>query len=70
MTLQEMRNKAGLSQAAVAEYVGETSQGAVSQWENGECMPRIQKVPLLAKLYGVTEGEIIQAADANQEATK
>lgn len=50
----------GLKQSDVAKKMG-ISQGTVSLWERGEANPTLDKIPLLAKLYGVTEQEILTA---------
>lgn len=57
MTLSEKilycRKKAGLSQEALAEKLG-VSRQAVSKWENSEAAPELEKLLLLAKVFGVT----------------
>lgn len=61
MTLKEMRDAAGLSQSQVADLIGKTTQGAVSQWEQGIGYPRTDKIAKLAELYHTTADRIIQA---------
>lgn len=61
MTLIEMRSAVEYTQAEVAAHVGGVTQGAVSQWEKGLVAPRFDKLLALAKLYGVSADEIIQA---------
>jgi len=51
--LSMMRKKVNLTQAEVAEKLNVSFQ-AVSQWERGETTPDVDKLPELAKLYGVT----------------
>lgn len=58
--LAGMRVTNGFTQADVAKKIGVT-QGAVSSWERGDGNPTLDKIPLLAKLYGVTEQDIITA---------
>lgn len=67
LTLKELREAAGLKQPYVARklYV---SQNAVSQWERGANGIASKFVPKLAKLYHVTDEEIIAAIRAAQEA--
>ena len=60
MTLAKLRIAAGLTQAEVAKALNVT-QGAVSLWESGGGRPKLTKIPLLAKLYGTTEQEILLA---------
>ncbi len=58
--LAGLRVTAGLTQLDVAKKIGVT-QGAVSLWERGEGNPTLDKIPIIAKLYGVSEQEIIAA---------
>ena len=61
LNLKEMREAAGISQTTLAEMIGETTQGAVSQWEQGLSYPKTTKLPLLASVLKVTERDIINA---------
>lgn len=47
------RKKAGLSQEALAEKLG-VSRQAVSKWETAEAIPELSKIPMMAKIFGVT----------------
>ncbi len=58
--LAGLRVRAGLTQTDVAKVVGVT-QGAISAWELGKKKPTVNKLPLLAKLYGVSEQAILSA---------
>lgn len=60
MTLAGLRVAAGLTQAEVAAALNVT-QGAISYWEGGDNMPKVTKIPLLARLYGVSEQTILTA---------
>lgn len=51
--LQSLRQKAGMSQDALAERLG-VSRQAISRWERDETMPEAEKVIALADLFGVT----------------
>lgn len=51
--LQSLRQKAGMSQDALAEKLN-VSRQAVSRWEREETMPETDKVVVLANLFGVT----------------
>lgn len=51
--LLALRNRAHLSQDALAEKVYVTRQ-AVSRWENGETVPNTETLKLLSKLYDVS----------------
>ena len=58
-SLLKLRKDAGLSQEYIAQALGIT-QGAVSQWEAGESLPRADKLPLLAKLLNCTTDELLE----------
>ena len=49
----KQRKKAGFSESDVSTSRGVT-QGAVSQWETGECFPQVKLLPDIAALYGCT----------------
>ena len=57
MTLREklivLRDKAGISQMALAHQLG-VSRQAVSRWESGDTTPSMDKLKALAKIYGVS----------------
>lgn len=57
MTLRDkmivLRDKAGISQMALAEQLG-VSRQAVSRWESGDATPSMDKLKTLAKIYGVS----------------
>ena len=51
--LQSLRQRAGMSQDALAERL-QVSRQAVSRWERDETMPETDKVVALADIFGVT----------------
>jgi len=51
--LQKLRQKADMSQDALAERL-DVSRQAVSRWERDETMPETDKVVAMADLFGVT----------------
>lgn len=51
MKLRERREAAGLSKAEVARAM-QVDNAAVLRWETGEAMPRAEKLPRLADLFG------------------
>ena len=57
--LQTLRQKAGMSQDALAEKLS-VSRQAVSRWERDETMPETDKVVLLADLFGVTTDYLLR----------
>lgn len=68
--LQRLRQRAGMSQDALAEKLG-VSRQAVSRWERDETMPETDKVIALAELFGVTTDYLLrpQPEQSRQEAT-
>lgn len=58
-SMKVFREKAGLSQAAVADALG-IRQSTVAMWETGANIPRAEKLPALAKLYGCTVDDLLK----------
>lgn len=61
--IKELREKAGLTQAQLAEKLG-ASQSAVALWETGARMPRSDKLPKLAEVLGCTVADLFDNATA------
>lgn len=57
--LQRLRQRAGMSQDALAEKLN-VSRQAVSRWERDETMPETDKVVLLADLFDVTTDYLLR----------
>lgn len=53
MTLKELREKKGMSQAELSETVG-LKQSTISQYENGSRMPPMTKAKKIADALGVS----------------
>ena len=66
MSFAEARERAGLSQAAVAVELG-VSPPAVCQWEKGKTSPKMPMLKKIAKLYGCTVDELLM--DSNKAET-
>lgn len=62
--IHEHREKAGLTQAQLAEAVFATRQ-TVGNWERGATLPDIQSLQLLAGVFGVTVDELL-GGDADE----
>lgn len=60
--LKALREKAGYTQIDVATKL-DVGQSTVSMWENGNNLPRAEKLPLLAKLYGCSIDDLFQETD-------
>ena len=68
--LQKLRQKAGMSQDALAERL-DVSRQAVSRWERDETMPETDKVVALADLFGVTTDYLLrQGAEEEPQAAQ
>ena len=57
--LQKLRQKAAMSQDALAERL-DVSRQAVSRWERDETMPETDKVVALADLFAVTTDYLLR----------
>ena len=60
--LKALREKAGYTQIDVATKL-DVRQSTVAMWENGNNLPRAEKLPLLAKLYGCSIDDLFQETD-------
>ncbi len=56
--ISRLRKEKGMSQEALAEKIGVSSQ-AVSKWENDQSCPDISLLPQLAKLLDMTVDELL-----------
>lgn len=56
--LKDLRTKRGLSQSAVAEFIG-ISRQMYNKYESGEVEPTVKAVKLLCKLYNVSYEQIL-----------
>lgn len=59
--LAEARNRAGLSQQAVADAVVTAKRGrqTVYEWEAGKASPSVEDLEKLCRLYGVTADSVL-----------
>lgn len=57
--LRRLREKAGLTQAALAEALG-VDRTTVATWEGGRAFPRAELLPGLARLLGCEIGELFE----------
>ena len=67
MTLKELRKNAGLRQTDVCKRL-EVHHTAISNWELGKYPPSRKYRKKLAKLYGCTLEELVQAVPKKEEA--
>lgn len=64
--LRELREASGLSQAKIAALTGVT-RNAVSQWESGETRPSMRRLSMLAKTYGLSVEQLLDAAPKGRQ---
>lgn len=64
--LKEHRIRCKMTQEFVAERLG-VSRQAVSKWENGTSDPSTANLLALAKLFGVSPEELLNAAQTDSE---
>ena len=56
--IAELRRRAGLTQEALGEKIGVTNK-TISRWENGDYMPNIEMLQLLAEEFSISISEIL-----------
>lgn len=61
-TIKKLRKKRNLTQAELSEKIN-LSQSAVAKWENGECMPKAEMLPKLAKILNCSIDELFDKAE-------
>lgn len=59
MKIKEMRDRAGITQAALAEELG-TTQACIASWETSASVPRTDKLPKIAKILGCSINELFE----------
>lgn len=64
--LKENRSRCKMTQEFVVEAIG-VSRQAVSKWETGAAEPSTSNLLQLAKLYGISAEELLNAASAGTE---
>ena len=62
MKLEQIRKEKGISQSQLATKMNVT-QGAVSQWENGQVKPRADTLIKLAAILGCTVDELLKGEE-------
>ncbi len=64
--VREIRLKNGLSQKEAAFRIG-VSEQAVSKWENGECLPDVFNLRLLAKILHTSADELLDIVEPREK---
>lgn len=65
--IAKLRRRDGLTQAALGEKIGVTNK-TVSRWENGNYMPDIEMLQLLAQVFHVRIDELLSDDVCHQKA--
>lgn len=60
--IKKLREKAGLKQTDLARML-KIGQSTVAMWETGETMPRTDKLPALAEIFGCTIDELFKEGE-------
>ena len=61
--IKRIREASGISVREIQNILGFTNPQAVYKWQNGECLPSIDNLVILAAVLGVTVDEILVTDD-------
>lgn len=61
MSMKELRERRGLTQAQIADQLN-VDKSSVSKWESGDSTPLRKYRPALCELLGCTEAELLANA--------
>lgn len=64
--LTDLRTQRGLSQSELGAIVG-VSNKAISKWENGEALPRLERLKALADYFGVQVEELVAGGKGDED---
>ena len=64
--IKRIREASGISVRNIQNILGFTNPQAVYKWQNGECLPSIDNLVILAAVLGVTVDEIL-VTDENDD---
>lgn len=67
--LTALRTERGLSQSELGAIVG-VSNKAISKWENGEALPRLERLKKLADYFGVPVEELVAGGKGSEDASR
>ena len=67
--IAELRRRAGLTQEALGEKIGVTNK-TISRWENGDYMPNIEMLQLLAEEFSISISEILAGEKFSDEESR
>nr|MBQ4454941.1 helix-turn-helix transcriptional regulator [Clostridia bacterium] len=61
--IKRIREASGISVRDIQNILGFTNPQAIYKWQNGECLPTIDNLVILAAVLGVTVDEILVTDD-------
>lgn len=64
--IKEMRKAKKLKVSDIAEFMGLASEQAVYKWQRGECLPTVDNLFALSKLFDTTVDEILQGKERDE----
>ena len=64
ISIRQQRIKAGLTQSELGKRIG-IGQSAIAQWEGGVTSPRVDKLLLMATIFGCTVDDLVRKEDRN-----
>ena len=64
--IKNLRKEKNISQERLAQYLGVSFQ-AVSKWENSNTYPDIELLPHIARFFGITVDELLQAEQIDEK---
>lgn len=69
MTIKEIRKQKNIKQSQIVRKLN-ISHGCISNWEKGIRSPKIEQLPKLATLLGVSIEELVYSLIETKEATQ
>ena len=61
--IKQLRKERGLTIRDVSEYMGFSTDQAVCKWQRGDCLPSLDNLYALSRLYGTTMEDILVGYD-------
>ncbi len=61
--IKKLRMERGITIRELSEYMGFTTDQAVCKWQRGDCLPTVDNLYALSRLYGITIEDILVVHD-------
>lgn len=65
--IKELRLKNHLKVADIRDYLGLESEQAIYKWQRGDCLPTLDNLIALAKMYKTTLDDIVQVIEREDD---